>query len=189
MLYFIHLEYAVYLLYWRWSRFINTYSSCSADLCRSHHVSPARTGSPQAGQWFGSSAESGSSPVPSQTGHSTSYCWWTPGTARTWMILSPLHPEHSMSISLTLIALVNWIEAKTLHRQELCTAVLAKCERLPKFNDNKLCSLSWTLCVIVPDSRGIAKVPACRFAPTPRIFYTFGFCGRSIRRNQIPLIF
>jgi hypothetical protein len=50
---------------------------------------------------------------------------------------------------LTLIALVNWTEAKTLHRQELCTAVPAKWERLPKFNGNKFCSLSWTLCAIV----------------------------------------
>jgi hypothetical protein len=58
---------------------------------------------------------------------------------------------------LTLIALLNWIEAKTLHRQELCTAVLAKCERLPKFNGNKLCSLSWTLYAIV--QRGILILP------------------------------
>jgi hypothetical protein len=54
---------------------------------------------------------------------------------------------------LILIALVNWIEAKTLHRHGLCTAVLARCERLPKFNGNKLCSLSFLLWAIV--QRGI----------------------------------
>jgi hypothetical protein len=128
--------------------------------------------------------------VPPQTGHSTSYCWWTPGTARTWMIVSPLHRGHSMSTSLTLIALINWIEAKTLHRQDLCTAVLAKCERLPQFNGNKLCSLSWTLWAIVPDSGGIAKMSACKSlrSHAKDILYIWILLW-SIRRNQILLIF